>query len=253
MRQPERIPHAGVPGTKHERTFIAIKPDGVHRHLVGDVVKRFEQKGYKLVGLKMLTPTIDQAREHYGDLSARPFFPALCAYFSSGPIVAMVWEGHGVIKGGRRLLGTTNPDVRLGGGEKERMGKGGCEVGRVEGRGSRGGCGEEQRGPSTPLLSSTSAQDSPPGSIRGDFCIQTGRNIIHGSDGPDSARAEISAWDRDERKTREEKGEGRGEARGGFTKNGKLGLFLLSAAAFWFKDGELNTWTPADGSWVHEK
>ena len=86
------------------------------------------------------------AKEHYTDLSSKPFYPGLCKYFSSGPIVAMVWEGKDVILQGRKLVGATNPN------------------------------------------------DSEAGSIRGDLCISVGRNIIHGSDGPDSAKHEISMW-----------------------------------------------------------
>jgi len=137
---------AGTPGTKTERTFIAVKPDGVQRGLVGEVIKRFEAKGYKLVAIKIVRPTPQFAAEHYADLSSKAFFPGLVQYFSSGPVVAMVWEGAGVIKGGRALVGATNP------------------------------------------------RDALPGSIRGDLCIQVGRNIIHGSDSPESAAHEIALW-----------------------------------------------------------
>merc|ERR1712137_1409304 len=140
------VPIYGVPGTKQERTFIAIKPDGVQRGLIGEIVERFERRGYKLVGLKMLHPTLKMAQEHYIDLKSKPFYPGLCKYFSSGPIVAMVWEGSDVILQGRKLVGATNPN------------------------------------------------ESEAGSIRGDLCISVGRNIIHGSDGPDSAQHEISFW-----------------------------------------------------------
>jgi len=141
-----KTPHYGAPGTKKERTFIAIKPDGVQRNLIGEVIKRFEAKGYKLVGIKLLTPSKQMAEKHYADLSSRPFFGGLTKYFSSGPIVAMVWEGKNVIAGGRKLVGATDPNA------------------------------------------------SEPGSIRGDLCIAIGRNIIHGSDSADSAKAEISLW-----------------------------------------------------------
>jgi nucleoside-diphosphate kinase len=140
------VPHAGVPGTKHERTFIAIKPDGVQRGLISEVINRFEKKGYKLVALKLVTASEQRAREHYADLSARAFFPGLVKYFTSGPIVCMVWEGTDVILTGRKILGATNPNAAA------------------------------------------------PGTIRGDNCISTGRNLIHGSDGPDSAKHEITMW-----------------------------------------------------------
>jgi len=143
------VPAYGVPGTKTERTFIAIKPDGVNRHLIGEIVERFERKGYKLVGIKMLKPSKEIAEKHYADLAKKPFYPGLVKYFSSGPIVAMVWEGKNVIAGGRKIVGATDPDK------------------------------------------------SEPGSVRGDLCIQVGRNIIHGSDSPASAQDEISLWFKD--------------------------------------------------------
>lgn len=129
-----------------ERTFIAIKPDGVQRGLVGEIIKRFEQKGFRLVGLKFLQASEDLLKEHYTDLKDRPFFTGLVKYMHSGPVVAMVWEGLNVVKTGRVMLGETNP------------------------------------------------ADSKPGTIRGDFCIQVGRNIIHGSDSVKSAEKEISLW-----------------------------------------------------------
>jgi len=106
---------AGVAGTATERTFIAVKPDGVQRAIVGEIIRRFEAKGYKLVAIKMIRPTEDFAAQHYDDLKSKPFFPGLVKFFSSGPVVAMVWEGNGVIKGGRTLLGATNPADSLPG------------------------------------------------------------------------------------------------------------------------------------------
>nr|XP_020464633.1 nucleoside diphosphate kinase B-like isoform X2 [Monopterus albus]XP_020464634.1 nucleoside diphosphate kinase B-like isoform X2 [Monopterus albus] len=129
-----------------ERTFIAVKPDGVQRGLIGDIIKRFEMKGFKLVGMKMLNATDALLQQHYIDLKDRPFFHDLITYVSSGPVVAMVWEGKGVVKTGRVMLGETNP------------------------------------------------ADSKPGTIRGDFCIDVGRNIVHGSDSVQSANREISLW-----------------------------------------------------------
>jgi len=137
---------AGTAGTKTERTFLAIKPDGVQRALIGEIIARFEKKGFKLVGLKMLNATKEQAETHYSDLSDKPFFKGLVEYFISGPIVAMVWEGQDVILTGRKMLGATKPS------------------------------------------------DSAPGTIRGDFAVQVGRNIIHGSDGAESAAKEIAHW-----------------------------------------------------------
>ncbi|GIL48307.1 hypothetical protein Vafri_4584 [Volvox africanus] len=129
-----------------EQSYIMIKPDGVQRGLVGDVIKRFEQRGYTLKGLKLINVAKDLAEKHYQDLSARPFFPALVDYICSGPVVAMVWEGKGVVATGRKMIGATNPLA------------------------------------------------SEPGTIRGDFAIEVGRNVIHGSDSVESAQREISLW-----------------------------------------------------------
>lgn len=142
----EKVPLTGLPGTKFERTFIAFKPDAVQRGLVGEMIARFEIKGFKLVGIKILVPTPEFAAKHYDDLKSRPFFNGLCQYFSSGAVVAMVWEGKNAVVGGRKLIGATNPN------------------------------------------------DAAPGSLRGDFAIDVGRNLIHGSDSVDSAKAEISLW-----------------------------------------------------------
>merc|ERR1712111_293070 len=83
-----------------ERTFIMIKPDGVQRGLVGEIIKRFEQKGFKLVAIRMMRPGKEHLEEHYADLSKRPFFPGLVKYMDSGPVVAMCWE--------RQILRTAN-------------------------------------------------------------------------------------------------------------------------------------------------
>ena len=140
------IPVYGIPGTNQERTFLAVKPDGVQRGLIGDIIARFEKRGYKLVGLKMVWPTEEMAAEHYADLSKKPFFGGLVKFFSSGPIVCMCWEGKDIIKQGRQMLGETQPLA------------------------------------------------SKPGSIRGDYSIDLGRNICHGSDSPDSAAHELQMW-----------------------------------------------------------
>ncbi|XP_076008225.1 NME/NM23 nucleoside diphosphate kinase 2a [Genypterus blacodes] len=129
-----------------ERTFIAVKPDGVQRGLIGEIIKRFEVKGFKLVAMKMMQASEEHLTEHYIDLKGKGFFPELIKYMSSGPVVAMVWEGLGAVKTGRVMLGATNP------------------------------------------------ADSNPGTIRGDFCIEVGRNIIHGSDSVESAKKEIALW-----------------------------------------------------------
>merc|ERR1712129_501190 len=81
-----------------ERTFIMIKPDAVHRGLVGDIIKRFEQKGFKLVAMKMTHASEELLKEHYGHLSSMSFFPKIIEFMNSGPVVPMVWEGLNVVK-----------------------------------------------------------------------------------------------------------------------------------------------------------
>ncbi|KAL2100859.1 hypothetical protein ACEWY4_002620 [Coilia grayii] len=140
-----RIEQYGWTGV-NERTFIAVKPDGVQRKLVGEIIRRFEKKGFRLVALKLVQASEEQLMEHYWDLRHKPFYTGLVKYMSSGPIVAMVWQGLEVVKTARKMLGETNP------------------------------------------------ADSMPGTIRGDFCVEVGRNVIHGSDSVDSAQREISLW-----------------------------------------------------------
>lgn len=129
-----------------ERTYIMVKPDGVQRGLVGEIISRFEKRGYHLVALKLTYPTQDLLSEHYKDLSDKPFFPKLIEYMKSGPVAAMVWQGKEAVKTGRLMLGATNPLASV------------------------------------------------PGTIRGDFCIDVGRNICHGSDSVESANREIGLW-----------------------------------------------------------
>uniref|UniRef100_A0A672K8G3 nucleoside-diphosphate kinase n=1 Tax=Sinocyclocheilus grahami TaxID=75366 RepID=A0A672K8G3_SINGR len=105
---------AGWTGT-NERTFIAVKPDGVQRRLVGEIILRFERKGFKLVGMKLLQASEEQLRQHYRDLREKPFYGGLIKYMSSGPIVAMVWQGLDVVKTARKMLGETNPADSLPG------------------------------------------------------------------------------------------------------------------------------------------
>ncbi|KAI6192026.1 Nucleoside diphosphate kinase A [Aphelenchoides bicaudatus] len=141
----ERFEQFGVK-PEGERTLIAIKPDGVQRGLVGKIIQRFENRGFKLVAMKMIHASKKHLETHYSDLKDKPFFASLIEYVHSGPVVAMVWEGLDVIKQGRNMLGATNP------------------------------------------------LQSAPGTIRGDFCLQAGRNIIHGSDSVESATKEINHW-----------------------------------------------------------
>ncbi|RUP47144.1 nucleoside diphosphate kinase [Jimgerdemannia flammicorona] len=107
----ETKPLAGIKNTASERTFIAVKPDGVQRGLVGKIVSRFEERGYKLVAIKAVVPSRALAEEHYADLRARPFFRGLVEYMTNGkaPVVAMVWEGKDVVRQGRAMIGATNP------------------------------------------------------------------------------------------------------------------------------------------------
>ena len=92
-----------------ERTFVAIKPDGVQRGLVAEIIGRFETKGFKLVGLKQLTPSKELAEKHYGVHRERPFFSGLVDFITSGPVVAMEVQGNDVVSEIRRIMGATNP------------------------------------------------------------------------------------------------------------------------------------------------
>lgn len=93
-----------------ERTFIAIKPDAVKRGLIGSVIKRFEDKGYKLVGLKMLQVTPELAAKHYEEHFGKSFYERLIHYITSGPVIAMVIQGYDVVLGARHIMGSTNPN-----------------------------------------------------------------------------------------------------------------------------------------------
>jgi nucleoside-diphosphate kinase len=92
-----------------ERTFIMIKPDGVQRNLVGEVIRRFETKGFTLVGMKFMAVPRELAEKHYGVHKERPFFGSLVDFITSSPVVAMVWEGDGIVAGARKIIGATNP------------------------------------------------------------------------------------------------------------------------------------------------
>ncbi|KAL1203981.1 Nucleoside diphosphate kinase II [Cardamine amara subsp. amara] len=158
------LPHL-VASMEVEETYIMVKPDGIQRGLVGEIISRFEKKGFKLIGLKMFQCPKELAEEHYKDLSAKSFFPNLIEYITSGPVVCMAWEGVGVVASARKLIGKTDP------------------------------------------------LQAEPGTIRGDLAVQTGRNIVHGSDSPENGKREI---------------------------------------ALWFKEGELCEWDSALASWLRE-
>ncbi len=104
-----RIRLTPVNSQKIERTLILVKPDGVARSLVGEVISRVERKGYKVVGLKMMTPTREILAKHYAEHEGKPFYEPLLEFMLSGPIVAMIAEGNRVIEGFRKLAGTTDP------------------------------------------------------------------------------------------------------------------------------------------------
>lgn len=123
-----------------------VKPDGVQRRLSGEIIRRFENRGLKLVGLKLVTPSRETAEKHYEVHKERPFYGELVDFVTSGPVVAMVWEGPDAVKLGRQMIGATKP------------------------------------------------VDAVPGTIRGDYTCDMMSNLIHGSDAPETAAAEISLW-----------------------------------------------------------
>ncbi|SDQ54469.1 nucleoside-diphosphate kinase [Virgibacillus salinus] len=129
-----------------EKTFLMVKPDGVQRNLVGEIINRFESKGFKLVGAKLMNISNDLAENHYGEHKERPFFGELVQFITSGPVFAMVWEGENVISIARDMMGKTNP------------------------------------------------LEAASGTVRGDFAMTVGKNIIHGSDSPESAEREINLF-----------------------------------------------------------
>ncbi|MDT8860014.1 nucleoside-diphosphate kinase [Alkalihalobacillus sp. MEB130] len=92
-----------------ERTYLMVKPDGVQRNLIGEIVSRFEKKGFTLVGAKLMTISKELAETHYGEHKERPFFGELVSFITSGPVFAMVWEGNNVISTARTMMGSTNP------------------------------------------------------------------------------------------------------------------------------------------------
>ncbi|CCQ98479.1 nucleoside diphosphate kinase [[Clostridium] ultunense Esp] len=140
-----------------ERTFVMIKPDGVQRGLIGEILSRFERKGFKLVAAKFFQVPASLAERHYGEHKEKPFFPELVRFITSSPVFAFVLEGKDVVRVVREMMGKTNP------------------------------------------------ADALPGTIRGDYGLSIGMNIIHGSDSPESAAREISLWFKEEELTSYEK------------------------------------------------
>ncbi|HET7629262.1 MAG TPA: nucleoside-diphosphate kinase [Bacillales bacterium] len=92
-----------------EQTFLMVKPDGVQRNLIGEIVGRFEKKGFQLVGAKLMTISKELAEQHYAEHKERPFFGDLVDFITSSPVFAMVWEGENVIATARNMMGATNP------------------------------------------------------------------------------------------------------------------------------------------------
>ena len=93
-----------------ERTFLMVKPDGVQRNIIGEIVSRFEKKGFQLVGAKLMQVSTSLAEQHYGEHKEKPFFGELVDFITSGPVFAMVWEGENIIKLARVMMGATKPE-----------------------------------------------------------------------------------------------------------------------------------------------
>lgn len=129
-----------------ERSFIMIKPDGLQRGLTGEIMKRLEQKGFTLVAMKMMEVSRELAEKHYEVHRDKSFFNNLVEFITSAPVIAMVWEGEGVVTAARKLIGATDP------------------------------------------------LNADPGTIRGDYGISIGRNLIHASDAVETAQREIALW-----------------------------------------------------------
>jgi nucleoside-diphosphate kinase len=129
-----------------ERTLVIIKPDAVQRGLIGPIVTRFERRGLRIVGMKLMQIDDGLARRHYAIHAGKPFFEPLIAYITSGPVVVMVLEANGAIDTVRRTMGATKPS------------------------------------------------EAAPGTIRADFGLEVGRNLVHGSDGVETAVSELELF-----------------------------------------------------------
>jgi nucleoside-diphosphate kinase len=153
-----------IPGM--ERTLVLIKPDGVQRGLVGPILSRFEARGLKIIGMKLMLVPTELAAKHYAEHEGKGFYPGLLEYITSGPVLAMVLEGPHAVGAVRKTVGATR------------------------------------------------AFDAAAGTIRGDFAIETGRNLVHASDEePGSAPREV---------------------------------------ALWFSDSELHSWSRETDRWIYE-
>jgi nucleoside-diphosphate kinase len=129
-----------------EQTLVLVKPDGVQRGLIGEIVTRLERRGLKLIGMKFMQIPRELASSHYEAHVGKPFYNGLVDYITSAPVVAMVWEGKDAIQVVRTTMGATN------------------------------------------------AANAAPGTIRGDLAVEIGRNLVHGSDAPESATREVSLF-----------------------------------------------------------
>jgi len=138
--------HTPLQEVNVERTLIIIKPDAVQRGLIGEIIARFERRGLRIVGMKLMQIDEALARRHYAVHEGKPFYEPLVAYITSGPVVVMALEGKDAIAVARRTMGATNPAEAL------------------------------------------------PGTIRADFGIEIGRNLVHGSDGPETAAFELDLF-----------------------------------------------------------
>jgi nucleoside-diphosphate kinase len=129
-----------------ERSLVLVKPDGVQRGLIGEVIARFERRGLRLVGAKFMQVSRELAQKHYGEHEGKPFYEGLLAYITSAPVMAMVWEGPNAVAAIRQTVGSTKP------------------------------------------------AESAPGTIRHDFALEVGRNLIHASDKPETGVREVALW-----------------------------------------------------------
>ena len=129
-----------------EKTFVMLKPDAIQRNLSGEIIARLEKRGLKPVALKMLQISRELAEQHYAEHVGKPFFQSLVDFITSGPVIAMIWEGQNAVQLVRRMMGSTDPQI------------------------------------------------ADPGTIRGDFALFMGNNVIHGSDSPDSAEREMALF-----------------------------------------------------------
>ena len=129
-----------------QQTLILLKPDCVQRRLVGAVIQRLEQKGLRLAALKLVRADRQLAEKHYAVHQGKPFYESLLHFLSSGPTVAMVWEGREAVAVARALMGPTD------------------------------------------------GTKAPPATLRGDFALSVQNNLVHGSDSPENAEAEIALW-----------------------------------------------------------